>query len=90
MGPAGLTRRGRHGERTKAAYLLKLVDITAESGVTFQHVSGAAGDKHLPETMGGGIAWLDYDGDGWQDLYLVQSGSISTRRRSTGRQSALS
>jgi len=53
---------------------VKLADITASSGIDFQHVSGAAGDKHLVETMGGGIAWLDYDGDGWQDLYLVQSG----------------
>jgi hypothetical protein len=49
-------------------------DVTQEVGVEFMHESGAAGDKHLVETMGGGLAWLDYDHDGWMDLYLVQSG----------------
>ncbi len=53
---------------------VQLREISSESGIDFLHVSGAAGDKHLPETMGGGVAWLDYDGDGWLDLYLVQSG----------------
>ncbi|HVR28805.1 MAG TPA: CRTAC1 family protein [Thermoanaerobaculia bacterium] len=40
----------------------------------FRHVAGGSGGKHLPETMGAGLAWIDYDGDGWLDLYLVQSG----------------
>ena len=64
------------GAQEDSCLPVKLLDVTATSGVAFQHVSGAAGDKHLPETMGGGIAWLDYDGDGWQDLYLVQSGAF--------------
>lgn len=55
--------------------LVALVDQTRTLGIDFVHRSGAAGDKHLPETMGAGVAWLDYDGDGWLDLYLVQSGS---------------
>ncbi len=49
-------------------------DMAAQSGVDFVHASGAAGGLHLPETMGAGVAWIDYDGDGWLDLYLVQSG----------------
>ncbi len=49
-------------------------DVAARSGVHFVHASGAAGGLHLPETMGAGVAWIDYDGDGWLDLYLVQSG----------------
>ncbi len=55
---------------------LRFVDVTAESGIDFVHQRGARGEKHLPETMGAGVAWLDYDGDGDQDLYLVQSGPL--------------
>jgi hypothetical protein len=46
----------------------------ADSGVDFVHVNGRTDRKHLPETMGSGAAWTDYDRDGDQDLYLVQSG----------------
>jgi len=45
----------------------------AESGIDFLHVNGAAGEKLLPETMGGGCAFFDFDGDGDQDLLLVNS-----------------
>ncbi len=49
-------------------------EVAVEAGVHFNHDSGAAGGLHLPETMGAGVAWIDFDGDGWLDLYLVQSG----------------
>jgi hypothetical protein len=48
-------------------------DITKEAGIAFEHENGAYGDKLLPETMGGGCAFLDFDGDGDQDLLLVNS-----------------
>jgi len=48
-------------------------DVTAASGVAFTHYNGAYGDKLLPETMGGGGAFFDVDGDGDQDLLLVNS-----------------
>lgn len=49
----------------------RLVDVTAPSGIHFRHNSGAYGGKLLPETLGAGCAFLDYDGDGWQDILLV-------------------
>ncbi|HVX14871.1 MAG TPA: CRTAC1 family protein [Pirellulales bacterium] len=52
---------------------VRFTDITREAGITFVHVNGAYGDKLLPETMGGGCAFLDYDNDGDQDLLLVNS-----------------
>jgi len=51
---------------------VEFVDATAGSGVDFTHVNGAFGRKYLPETMGAGVAILDYDGDGLLDLFLVQ------------------
>jgi hypothetical protein len=49
----------------------RLVDVTAGSGLQFRHNSGAYGGKLLPETLGAGCAFLDYDGDGWQDVLLI-------------------
>ena len=49
----------------------RLVDVTAASGLQFRHNSGAYGGKLLPETLGAGCAFLDYDGDGWQDILLI-------------------
>ncbi len=46
-------------------------DVTARAGLAFQHNNGAFGGKYLPETMGSGCAFLDYDNDGWQDILLV-------------------
>jgi enediyne biosynthesis protein E4 len=46
-------------------------DVTRAAGLHFVHNSGALGKKYLPETMGPGAAFLDYDNDGWQDIFLV-------------------
>lgn len=48
-------------------------DITKSAGVTFVHENGARGQKLLPETMGAGVAFFDYDNDGDQDLIFVNS-----------------
>ena len=49
------------------------------SGITWRHVNGRSPDYYLPETTGAGCAFLDYDNDGWMDIYLVNSGiAIST------------
>jgi enediyne biosynthesis protein E4 len=51
----------------------RFTEITAAAGITFAHNNGAQGEKLLPETMGGGVGFFDYDGDGDQDLLLVNS-----------------
>jgi hypothetical protein len=48
-----------------------LTDITTAAGLDFHHNSGAYGGKLLPETLGSGCAFLDYDADGWQDILLI-------------------
>jgi hypothetical protein len=47
---------------------------SAKSGITWVHRSGMSAEKYLPETIGAGCAFLDYDNDGWMDIYLVNSG----------------
>ncbi|MGB7865462.1 MAG: CRTAC1 family protein [Candidatus Sulfotelmatobacter sp.] len=49
----------------------RFVDVTTSSGILFQHNSGFFGGKFLPETLGSGCAFLDYDRDGWQDIILI-------------------
>ena len=51
----------------------RLTDVTAAAGIDFHHNSGAFGAKYLPETMGSGCAFFDYDGDGWLDILLVNA-----------------
>ncbi len=46
----------------------------SRSGITWMHTAGKSAEKHLPETSGAGCAFLDYDNDGWMDIYLVNSG----------------
>ncbi len=46
----------------------------ASSGIHWVHDNAMSAEKYLPETLGPGCAFLDYDNDGWTDLYLVNSG----------------
>ena len=50
-------------------------DVSREAGLSFIHASGASSEKYLVETMGSGGGFLDYDRDGWMDVYLVNSGA---------------
>src|SRR5437763_250717 len=61
-------------------------DITAQAGIHFTHNNGAFGKKWLPETMGPGCAFIDYDNDGWPDILLTNG---TNRHSLPGRQPAL-
>jgi hypothetical protein len=52
---------------------VRFVDVTAASKIAFRHTSGAFGKKYLPETMGSGVVFLDFDGDDRQDVFFVNS-----------------
>jgi hypothetical protein len=65
IGPASVQPEARD------APAVRFTDVTAASGIDFVHFNGARGGKYLPETMGGGCAFFDPDGDGDPDLLLV-------------------
>ena len=64
-----------------AGRAFRLADVTAAAGIRFRHNSGAFGAKYLPETLGPGCAFLDYDGDGWLDILLVNGMDWPGNRR---------
>ena len=57
--------------------LARFVDVASIAGVTFQHVNGASPERHLHEIMSGGGLFLDFDNDGWLDVFLVDGGSLT-------------
>jgi hypothetical protein len=66
-----------------AAPALRLTDVTASAGIPFRHNSGAFGAKRLPETLGPGCCFFDYDSDGWPDILLVNGASWPDRKGPT-------
>src|SRR5262245_711825 len=61
---------------------IRFTDVTATAGIVFTHVAGATGNKWYPETIGAGVAFLDYDGDGWPDIVLI-NGTYWPQQRDT-------
>jgi enediyne biosynthesis protein E4 len=61
--------------------LVTFTDVTTQAGIRFTHNSGRAGKKYLPETLGSGCAFFDFDGDGWPDILLINSKDWTPRGR---------
>jgi hypothetical protein len=60
-------------DSVRASGPIHFTDVTAQAGIHFRHNNGALGKKYLPETMGSGVCFIDYDNDGYQDILLVNS-----------------
>src|SRR5215475_3294644 len=64
-------------------------DVTRQAGITWKQFAGESPDKFLIETMGGGVAFLDFDGDGLLDIFLVNGGETPHGKRETPVRNAL-
>src|SRR5690242_5502231 len=73
--PGMLLPRGFGAVAPKSSKPLFVPVPASHSGITWRHTSGRSPNYYLPETTGAGCAFLDYDNDGWMDIYLVNSGA---------------
>ncbi len=62
---------------------VRFQDITRAAGIHATHNNGAAGKKYLPETLGPGVAFIDYDNDGWQDIFIVNGMALAGHQTRT-------
>jgi enediyne biosynthesis protein E4 len=70
--------------------LPQFAEVTPKkSGITWVHNNAHSAERHLPETVGAGCAFFDYDNDGWMDIYLVNSGSADFFTPATALKNAL-
>jgi len=72
-GAALLLPRSLGAADPASAPLFEEID-PAKSGIAFVHENAMSPSRYLPETMGPGVAFFDYDNDGWMDVYIVNSG----------------
>ncbi len=68
---ATLSVSAQTDKTTKGSSGIHFTDITQQAGIRFTHNNGAFGKRYLPETLGPGCAFIDYDGDGYPDIVLV-------------------
>jgi len=79
---------GKPAEKLPVATTVHFSDITAAAGITFQHTVSPE-KKYLIESMPGGVLLLDYDGDGWLDIYFTNSPSVGIAVQGQKAKSAL-
>src|SRR5258708_4707142 len=71
-----------------SAQLPQLVDITSSTGIRFEHLSSPE-QKYIVESMSGGVALIDFDRDGWPDIYFTNAQSVEMTRAGQKARSAL-
>src|SRR5947209_5880697 len=64
------------GPPTPAAGLPWFEDVAPACGIDFRHFDSATPMHYIQETMGSGLGWIDYNNDGWLDLFCVQDGPV--------------
>ena len=69
--------------------LVRFSDVTAKAKIDFKHENGSSPDKHLPETMSGGVVLFDFDTDGWLDIFFVNGGSFADKKKAASAQHRL-
>jgi len=95
LGWSGLTAAlGRANQATSALLTASSLPafeeiLPAASGISWVHVSGQSPEMYMPETVGPGCAFLDYDNDGWMDIYVVNSGACDFYQPPTPLRNAL-
>jgi hypothetical protein len=60
---------------------VRFTNIATEAKITFKHENGATPQKYMPETMAGGSIILDYNNDGWPDIFFVNGGSVADKQK---------
>src|SRR5947199_6279848 len=56
---------------------VRLVDVTVKTGIAFKHENSPTTRKYLIETMGGGVGLIDYDNDGWLDVFFTNGAPLA-------------
>ena len=79
---------GSNGDRGAVGKVPQLVDITSSTGIHFEHLS-SSDQKYIVESMSGGVALIDYDGDGWLDIYFTNAPNVAMALEGKKTRSAL-
>jgi len=63
---------------------VRFLDVAGQAGVSFRHENGASPEKLMPETFGSGVGWIDYDNDGWIDIFFANGADLAHSKASPG------